>query len=121
VSSKDEAARLTAEREAARIPWPQLQKARENYVAWEAFVLWLRAIEEGEGHFPEWLAKIVEKRCRGFSKFRQDHIRKHSDAKAFVWRQLERWVHERIFGKAWREGWVNAVGYYALKSVAPEP
>ena len=47
-----EFARLTAEREAARIPWPQLYEAREKYVEWEAFALWARAIEGTEGDFP---------------------------------------------------------------------
>jgi len=46
-----------------------LYEAREKYVAWEAFALWVRAIEETEGDFPEWLGKAVEKRCRGFLKF----------------------------------------------------
>ena len=56
-----EAARLTAEREAARIPWPRLHEARENYVEWEAFALWVRAIEDAERDFPEWLAKVRSK------------------------------------------------------------
>ena len=64
-----EVARRTAEHEAARIPWPRLQGAREKYVEWEAFALWVRAIEETEGNFPQWLAEVVDKRCRGFSKF----------------------------------------------------
>ena len=64
-----EFARLTAEREAARIPWPQLYEAREKYVEWEAFALWVRAVEDTEGGFPEWLGKAVEKRCLGFLKF----------------------------------------------------
>src|SRR2546427_596992 len=93
-----QAARLTAEREAARIPWPQLQEARENYVAWEAFALWVRAIEDAEGDSPEWLAGIVDKRCQGFLKFLEDHKRDHSDGPPFLWRHLERWINERIFG-----------------------
>src|SRR5438876_3579297 len=111
------AARLTAEREAARIPWPQLQEAREKYVWWEAFVLWVRAVEGVEERFPEWLAKVVDKRCRGFLKFLEDHKRDHSDGPSLLWRHLECWVNERIFGKAWREGWMSAVGYYAARDL----
>lgn len=55
-----EVARLTAEREAARIPWPQLHKACEKYVEWEAFALWVRAIQDAEGDFPGWLAEVVD-------------------------------------------------------------
>lgn len=110
-------ARLTAEREAARIQWPRLQEAREKYVEWEAFVLWVQAIEEAEGEFPHWLAKAVERRCRDFFKFVENYKNDHSDGLPFVWRHLERWINERIFDKAWREGWMNAVGYYAARDL----
>ena len=60
--------RLTAEREAARIPWPRLQKTRDEYVKWEAFVLWVRANEETKGESPRWLSQVVKKRCPGFLK-----------------------------------------------------
>ena len=113
-----QAARLTAEREAARIPWPQLQDARENYVAWEAFALWVRAIENAAGDFPEFLAEAVEKRCPGFSDFVAKHKQEHPDSLPFFWYHLERWINERIFGKAWREGWMNAVGYYSARDLA---
>jgi hypothetical protein len=108
---------LTAEREAARIPWPQLQDARENYVAWEAFALWVRAIENAAGFFPEWLAETVEKRRPGFSDFVFKHKQEHPDSPPFPWYYLERWISERIFGEARREGWMNAVGYYAARDL----
>src|SRR5437899_459892 len=88
------AARLTAEREAARIPWQRLHEAREKYVEWEAFALWVRAIEEAERDFPEWLAKVVDKRSRGFSKLVQAQKLKPSDGPPFFWRHLERWTNE---------------------------
>src|SRR5207245_5545021 len=99
-------ARLTAEKEAARIPWPQLHEAREKHVDWEAFVLWVRAIEDAEGIFPEWLGEVVDKRCRGFSKFVERQRPEHSDVPPVFWRHLERWINERIFGQVWLEGWM---------------
>jgi len=113
-----EEARRVAEKEAARIPWLRLHAAREKYVEWEAFVLWVRAIEEAEGDFPEWLAEFVEKRCRGFLKFGEKQKRDHPESQASFWYNLECWINERIFGKAWREGWMNAVGYYAERDLA---
>ena len=111
-------ARLTAEREAARIPWPRLQAAREKYMAWEAFVLWVRAIEEAQGESPGWLAEVVKKRCPGFLKLLTEKKSEHRSELAFLWRRVEIWVNERIFGDIWREGWMNAVGYYAARDLA---
>ena len=113
-----EAARRTAEQEAARIPWPQLHVAREKYVECEAFALWVRAIEDAEGDVPEWLAEAVEKRCPDFLNFVVKHKQEHSECAPFFWYHLERWISERIFGKVWREGWMNAVGYYAARELA---
>ena len=111
-------ARQMAEREAARIPWPQLQEARENFVAWEAFAFWVRGIEEAEGHRPQCLAPAVEKRCPGFLQFVTERRGQHEDGLPFFWEHLEEWIQERIFGKAWQEGWMNAVGYYAARDLA---
>ena len=110
-------ARLTAEREAACIPWSRLQKARDEYVKWEAFVLWVRAIEEAEGESPGWLSQVVKKRCRGFIKVLTEKKLQRTNEPALLWREVERWVIERIFGEIYREGWMNAVGYCAERDV----
>jgi len=111
-------ARQMAEREAARVPWPQLQEGREEYLAWEAFALWVRAIEDVEGDVPKWLADAVKKRCPGFLDFVAERKRQKEDISPFIWSHLEKWIHERIFCKPWREGWMNAVGYYAARDLA---
>src|SRR6516164_9893688 len=101
-----EAARHMAERETARVPWAQLQEAREKFVAWEAFAFWVRAIEDAEGNIPRWLARAIEKRCQGFPHYVAQRDRHHKDGQPFLWSHLEDWIHERIFGKPWREGWM---------------
>jgi hypothetical protein len=85
-----QAARLAADWEAARIPWPQLQEAREEYLAWEAFALWVRAIEDVEGDVPEWLADAVEKRCPGFLGFVAERKRQKEGISPFTWSHLEK-------------------------------
>src|SRR6516162_700326 len=82
-------ARQMAEREAARVPWPQLQEAREKFVAWEAFAFWVRAIEDAEGNIPRWLAPAVERRCPGFSEFAADSKRHHPHSPPYFWSRLE--------------------------------
>jgi hypothetical protein len=113
-----EVARRTAEREATRILWPQLLETREQYVKWEAFALWVRAIEDAEGEFPEWLAEIVENHCPGFLRFVAEQRLNDRRSPPFFWYHLDRWINDRIFGRVRREGWMNAVGYYAVRDLA---
>jgi hypothetical protein len=112
-----EIARRTAERRAARIPWPKLYEAREEYLKWEAFVFWVRSVEEAEGGAPEWLAKAVEKHCRSFSKFQAEKEQGRHVGLRFLWYQVQRWVNDRIFGKVWKEGWMTAIGFYAARDL----
>jgi hypothetical protein len=87
-------------------------------VAWEAFALWVRAIENAAGDLLEFLADAVVKRCPGFSEFVVKHKQQRPDSPPFFWYHLERWINERIFGEACREDWMNAVGYYAARDLA---
>jgi hypothetical protein len=94
-----------------------LEEARENYVAWEAFALWVRTIEDTGGDFPDWLAETVQRRCPGFSEFVVKQKQEHPHSPPFFWYYLERWINDRIFGRAWQNGWMNAVGYYAARDL----
>jgi len=114
----DEAARQMADEEAARIPWPQLLEARQSYVKWQAFQHWVRAIEETERRLPEWLAHVVKKRCPGFEQFLSQQRTKERRWPQPAWYYLQQWIDERIFAKPRREGWMNAVGYYAVRDLA---
>ena len=60
----EQVARLMADREAASVPWPQLQEVRENYVAWEALTLWVRAIEDVEGSLPRCSRRLLKDAVR---------------------------------------------------------
>ncbi|MCL5670839.1 MAG: hypothetical protein M1423_06020 [Acidobacteria bacterium] len=111
-------ARRTAERQSARIPWPRLYEARKEYLTWEAFVFWVRSIEEAEGGAPEWLAKAVRKRCPDFSEFLEEKKEDRRDDLRFLWYKVQRWVNGRIFGKIWEQGWMTAIGFYAARDLA---
>lgn len=114
----DAVARQTAEAQAARIPWPQLLKARRLYVKWQSFLLWVRAVEESERRFPGWLAHTVNKRCPGFPRFLRRQMETDRRSSSPVWYHLEAWINERIFATPRREGWMDAVGYYAVRDVS---
>ena len=82
--------------------------------------MWVRAIEGAEGRFPEWLAEIVDQRARGFLRFAAEYEFDHPRAKTrpCFWWFLQEWIGERIFANPWREGWMNAVGFYAVRDLA---
>lgn len=115
-----DAARAQADREAARIPWTVLLKARRDYIRWQAYSLWVRSIEETLGELPDWLAESVEKRAPGYQRYARDYglHQKRAPCPKGSWRTLELWVSERAFHKPRTEGWMNAVGYYAVKDLA---
>jgi hypothetical protein len=115
-----EAARAQADREAALIPWPRLFQARRQYIRWQAYTLWVRAIEETEGESPPWLREAVERRARGYLRYAVEYTRHHPYPLRpnAAWRLLELWVSEHIFRKQCAEAWMNAVGYYAVKDLA---
>jgi hypothetical protein len=114
----DEVARQMADKEATRIPWPQLLKARQSYVKWQELQQWFRAIEESERCVPGWLADAVRRRCPGFEQFLSQQKTKERRWPQPAWCHLEQWIKERIFAKPWREAWMNAVGYYAVRDLA---
>ena len=55
-----------ARRQLMQVPWDRFHKAYEEYIRWQAFALWARAIVELEGSTPSWLKAIQRKRCPGF-------------------------------------------------------
>jgi hypothetical protein len=114
----DEIARRAADTEAARIPWPQLLRTRELYVKWQAFLLWVRAIEDSEGSVPQWLAETIDKRCPGFLTFVKQQPANDPRNPSSLWSRLEQWINERILAKPSQGGWMDAVGYYAVRDLA---
>lgn len=99
-----------ADEQARRIPWQRLLDTRRQYVDWQEFCLWVRSIVETEGGMPEWLWTIVDQRCPGFL---QGENGKASNRPLKL--RLEDWMDEHIFGFARKEGWFNAVQFYAIR------
>ena len=69
------AARERADGGARRIPWRRLYDARNQYVDWQEFCLWVRSILEVEDGIPNWLVEILNDDVRDFLKRRR---RSHS-------------------------------------------
>jgi len=107
-------ARERADEQSRRIPWPRLLDTRTQYIDWQEFYLWARSIVEVEEQIPSWLVDIVKERCPGF--FERDKIltAKAVKEKPLALR-LEDWIDEHVFGFAKKEGWFNAITYYAVR------
>jgi hypothetical protein len=108
------AARERADDQARRIPWQRLYEARNQYIDWQEFYLWVRSILEVEDGIPNWLVEILNARCPGFLESEGPLTAKAAKTRPLHLR-LEDWIDEHIFGFAKKEGWFNAITYYAVR------
>ena len=101
-----------ARRQLMQVPWDRFRKAYDEYIRWQAFVLWARAILELEGSAPSWLEAILRKRCPGFAEEMD-----RSNKPELLGLQLLSWVHNQIFGFAKDEGWLDALVFYGFRDI----
>ena len=92
------------------VPWDRFHEAYEEYIRWQAFVLWARAVVELEGSAPSWLKAILRKRCPGFVEEVD-----RSNKPELLGLQLLPWVHNRAFGFAKQEAWLDALAFYGFR------
>jgi hypothetical protein len=99
-----------ARRQLMQVPWERFHKAYEEYIRWQAFALWARAIVELEGCAPSWLKTILRKRCPGFMK----EVAR-SNKPDLLGLQLLPWIHNQVFRFAKEEGWLDALVFYGFR------
>ena len=99
-------ARERADDEARRIPWQRIYDARNQYIDWQEFYLWVRSILEVEGRIPGWLVEILNARCPGFIETERALTPKAAKGRPLPLR-LEDWIDDYVFGFAKQEGWFN--------------
>jgi hypothetical protein len=99
-----------ARQQLMQVPWDRFDKAYEEYIRWQAFVLWARAVVELKGSAPSWLEAILRKRCPGFT---EEAARSNEPETLSL--QLLPWVHKQKFGLAKEEGWLDALVFYGFR------
>ena len=99
-----------ARRQLMQVPWDRFHKAYQEYIRWQAFVLWARAVVGLEGNPPSWLEAVLRKRCPGFA---EEAAR--SSKPELLGLQLLPWVHNQVFGFAKQEGWLDALVFYGFR------
>ena len=107
-------ARERAEKEARRVHWQRLFEARNQYIDWQEFSLWVRSIVEVEDCIPDWLAKILADRVLGFLENEKTIAPGAVAGRPFRLR-LEDWIDDHIFSLPRQEGWLNAVMFFAIR------
>jgi hypothetical protein len=107
-------ARERADDEARRIPWQRLYDARNQYLDWQEFQLWVRSILEVENEIPNWLVEVLNTSCPGFLESEKRLMPKGAKNRSLPIR-LEDWIDNHVFAFARQEGWLNALIYYAVR------
>jgi hypothetical protein len=102
-----EFSRSEASKQLLRVTWTDFSRAQEKYIRWSAFALWIRAIVNAEQGLPLMVTDALKARCPQF-------VGKHSSGcePALLGVRLDEWIHDRMFAKAEREGWLDALFFY---------
>ena len=86
-----------------QVPWDRFHRAYEEYIHWQAFTLWARAVVESERRAPSWLKAILRERCPGFA---EEAAR--SSKPELLGLQLLPWIYNQVFGFAKQKGWMRS-------------
>ncbi len=109
-------ARRRAARQLSRVSRNRFQRAQREYLAWEAFSLWVRTIVHVEGHPPAWILKVLQERCPDFLRYVKQSRKTHRRQPNSLPVHLLHWIHNHIFGDAKRGGWLDALIFCTVRN-----
>ena len=110
-----EMARREASRQSQLVPWERLLQARTDYIEWEIFGFWVRSIVEAEDAIPDWLQNVLDTRCAGFLESERHYRKAHPRRTYFLPTRLSEWIDQHIFVEAHKQGWMQAITFYAVR------
>src|SRR5260370_5382715 len=93
------------------VSWKRFCEAHEEYIRWEAFVLWVTAIVEAEGGASTSLLRVLRRRCADFI----EQAAQPREPEPLTLR-LHEWIQDRIFSYSKQEGWLDALHFYGFQS-----
>jgi hypothetical protein len=105
-----------AARQLLRVSRKRFQKAQQEYLEWEAFSLWVRAIIDVEGRAPVWMLEVFQKHCPGFFQNEERYRKTHRQRPGALPLRLLEWIHNHVFSIAKREGWLDALIFYTVRN-----
>ena len=110
-----ELARRHATKQLLRVPWDRFSQARQEYLGWESFSLWIRAVVGTEGHVPPWMTPVLSERCPGFLEHARLCQLAHPKKPLHIPHLLLEWIHDRVFARVKQEGWLDALLFYSVR------
>jgi hypothetical protein len=112
-----ELARRRATRQLLRVSSERFSQAQQEYLDWESFSLWVRAIVEAEGGVPSWIKRVLQERCPRFLEFEGRCRAAHPKQTAPLSLLLLEWIHNDVFAKAKEEGWLDALIFFSIRDL----
>ena len=105
-----EFARNRAAKQLLRVPSNEFRIAHKKYIQWRAFALWVRAVVESERRVSPLVRDALKRRCPDFLN-NEPQIANST----LLGLHLDEWIHERVFGYAKRDGWLDALLFYGAR------
>ena len=97
------------------VPWRQFARAVADYVDWCLYCLWVRTTLEAENRLSPELESTIRAKASGFLEQPQVRNLKGPRASIRFWLQLVKWMERRHFVEAERQGWIEALRWYAAR------
>jgi hypothetical protein len=105
-----EFARSRASKQLLRVPYDDFSAAHRQYVRWEAFALWIRAVVETENCLPSFVSNALKEHCPGLLE-KEVQV----TVPALLGVRLDGWIQDRVFARAKRERWLDALLFYGVR------
>jgi hypothetical protein len=93
-----------------RVPWTKFRRAYEEYPRWHALALWVQGVVATQDSVPSSLVANLRKHCPDFI---EREVSSH-EPKLIPLHLLE-WIHNREFGYAKRQGWLDALIFFGVR------
>jgi len=110
-----ELARRRATRQLLRVSSERFSQAQQEYLDWESFSFWVRAIVEAEGDVPSWINRVLQERCPHFLEFERQCRRARPKQTSPLPLLLLEWIHDHIFARAKQECWLDALIFFSVR------
>ena len=110
-----ELARRRATRQLLPVPSDRFSLARQEYLDWESFSLWVRAVVGTEGRVPVWMTPVLRKRCPGFLEHARQCQSAHPKKPLHIPHLLLEWIHDHTFARVKEEGWLDGLIFYSVR------